>query len=49
MILADEACANCGTTEEIDEIEGGLCADCFRSMPMDGWYTAGSWDKIPDN
>lgn len=49
MIVAEEVCANCGTTDLVDEIEGGLCADCFRSMPMEGWCTAGTWDKTPDN
>lgn len=49
MTFDDELCYNCGTTNPEDEIEGGLCEACMRSMPMDGWYTAGSWEKIPQD
>lgn len=35
----DQKCSNCGTTNPDREIEGGLCMNCFRGMPMDQWMT----------
>ena len=49
MNITDDLCLNCGTTDPADEIESGLCYDCMRSMPMDGWYTAGTWEKIAED
>ena len=35
-----EACDNCGGG---GEIAGGLCSECFRSLPVGEWRAAGSW------
>ena len=41
----DEACLNCGTTDHDDDIQEGLCADCFRAMPVGEWVTVGRHDS----
>jgi hypothetical protein len=32
---SDDRCEACGGH---DDVEGGLCADCFRSMPVDAGF-----------
>lgn len=40
----DETCLNCGATDH-DDVQEGLCADCFRAMPAGEWVTAGTWNQ----
>jgi threonine synthase len=43
MNMNDDKCHNCQTTNTDDDIQQGLCAECFRELPEGDWHTAGTW------
>jgi hypothetical protein len=44
--ISDDKCQNCQHIVNLnDDIQEGLCADCFRNLPEGEWHTAGTWGR----